>query len=152
MMPHVHLRWWIKCHQKSTSFIQVIFFQILNLCIFDTPYSISYVPPDQRQKLCYAVCNTTHVLYGIRVFIGSYLNICKNVFLIYTDHNFIILWKCSIKFEAIIQNTKCNCFHHPHTGTLVESVGGKLCWLNPFIFTQIKDYLKLNFMEHPVFY
>ena len=128
------------------------FFQILNLCIFDTPYSISYVPPHQRQKLCYAVCNTTHVLYGIRVFIGSYLNICKNVFLIYTDHNFIILWKCSIKFEAIIKTQKCNCFHHPSHWYTSGKPGEKLCWLNPFILMQIKAYLKLNFMEHPVFY
>ena len=124
-------KWLIKCHQKVHRSSKY-FFQILNLCISDTPCPISYVPPDQRQKLCYAVCNTTHVLYGIRVFIGSYLNICKNVFLIYTDHNFIILWRCSIKSEAIIKTQKCNCFHHPSHWYTSGKRGWKTLLIKPF--------------------
>ena len=59
MMPHVHLKWWIKCHQKGTSFIQIILSQNIEFMYFWHALLSIICAATSAPSCAYAVCNTT---------------------------------------------------------------------------------------------
>ena len=117
---HMFIQVVVQGSSKSTSCIHQ-FFQILSLCVFDTPYSIYHICRQASAKSCnyavYTLVTRSHVLLRIRVFIKPCTDICRKYFLIWQDRSFILFIIMFHKSWVTYKTQNKNCFHHPFTIT-----------------------------------